>query len=1276
MDLEEIGDLLNGHLKCAREQVNVNGSEAQFCLITREDESGNIFPQVATLSDRKNNAVLQGVLSQELEESNSQEDPNNQKSETNQNTEKKEDALMGEEESEEDSYGDLDTIYADFQREHSKYTKESEVVTENYSQKQDKGKEKQEQKKSEEVNAKGMLGKIQNLVNNSVHNDSFWSGEEEEKMEGTSNSHSSNPKNNSPMKKANSQLSDIVVDIESRQKRKSESFDESRYESEESSDDILQPIFGISQKEKKLSEQTPPPTQDLESSPNVEDNNQVLIESVDENLSDDEEGAYEIEEAEEALPGEYESDGDDVVVDDCEGGIDLSDSHTPLESSDDTRMEEEEEDEEEEEEEEVFKEKPRHKKFSSHFSEPNDLELEFDEDFDPEDISSDSSDSEDEFEKDTLLEYCGSDDDDDERSWYLEDLRDNLKEFQILKKTGKILTCLAKKVAEDALCEFVEYKAHPIFFNDIPRDRFAKKEISETLTKEYISSMQTFLSYYMEIVYEEYVKSGHNLTEKQKQRFPIFPLHGNVSSFFEEIKDKLKNLIDKMFTTKCDAKGPLGSTGFIADLVVQKRYTTNPALHLVDFVISHDYEDLLILDDFQVPHSPEQYLERPVWYCTLTGKPIQNGEKCYGIIRTNCKAKKRQDGRYPHHSNEVENPEGCLLISKNSNFRAVAKLLENLRSIKNFESIIRKELRDIFSLEEPKNELELAMKTARSEAQIILKEKNLSFSDMAISFLMSDTLRNVIVMHHSFVRLVPFETLIFLGIYKGHETFHSPQAMTQMYQMIKGEEASSIFQYDAEETKKKIRAKMIDSIKKRLIEMGKPKETWPKRFKLDEQKVLDASFGAEQRFYDKTVQYILDFFTKKTSFFLPDSLKYIEAESAENSKNYRMLPYSIGKHQPDIFEEFESTRLTILKCAKIAPPYPAATTVKNLFPPPSKEATRVVQPKKIAPKEKEVVAETPLVKPTEDKQNKPEPEQQRESEVETTKIDIVEEITEQNDETPLPQVEEQPIQIEFVPKDLNELIQHLEETGKGSYSFSVGSLKNKVLYRLGEPTMRIRKDSQPAFLVMRYIFRYCNTHGDGLPLGFSAREVKTLVKAFETKDQPLVCLRNLVQKTIMADDKNIAKLVVQNILAFWDLLLEEEKRSTEPTQDFMSNKNPDPDATILKKYVDSKGDDLPLVGSLNFSTNSERILGLVMKRSPNLKSPVRDFLEEYLKKNRKSKDSMPFAKKFGLDKIDETTFYDFSAQKHLLFEARVINFIALTFSLVFPLCETLVPKHV
>jgi len=67
--MEDMEDMVLEYLKTASEQVEVNQKQAQFCVIVRNDKDGNKIPQVATLSDRSNHAVLQGVTCTETEKS-------------------------------------------------------------------------------------------------------------------------------------------------------------------------------------------------------------------------------------------------------------------------------------------------------------------------------------------------------------------------------------------------------------------------------------------------------------------------------------------------------------------------------------------------------------------------------------------------------------------------------------------------------------------------------------------------------------------------------------------------------------------------------------------------------------------------------------------------------------------------------------------------------------------------------------------------------------------------------------------------------------------------------------------------------------------------------------------------------------------------------------------------------------------------------------------------------------------------------------------------------
>lgn len=1213
LDNEEIEDYLNTAIEQAPE---VDKKRYQFGVIGRDHKDGkNIFvPQVATISDRKTNRVLECTPPQ---------------------------SYTKDEESEEDDELDMSSLPDDDKEELKKFNEDTDDIMLEFRRRR---KEKENRLKEEKVKQSPdpQMDEIKESHQDAGMDDSFWDVE---------------PVVVSPKKVKQSTPSP------------SGGLSIGNIQDEYESEDI---------------EVESPSTTLVSTPPLAQDEDAVIIESIDDDYSDDEDTiTYVVESISKVSSGSETTLGSDTIPEvPMDGSVFVDISTSSAEEGGEYDMD---------------------LGFRDNEYRPNQSDDESDSDSNPES----EDDGEDYAE---LPDDVGPDDELDDELLN-DDITDMTTTFQnILKQGAEGRKELLAELAKEALYEISGIEGHRQFFVGVPtKGRTAKRPDIRKLekspaTQEEEKAFRIFFVHYMEMVYEEYCKEGWSEGEEERG----FGLHkkllGNIgpvdiSNFFEDIKEKLRTLTAVTCTMRSDGKSPLGTSGHIADMIRARRYTTNAAIHVMDFVMMGDYETLLILDDFKIEEDSEHFSKEPVWYCAFSGKPIQNDEPCYALVRTGCKSIKRPDGRPYEQSNDVENQEGTLILSKEG-YECSLYLLQCLVSMKNMEKKIRNDLRCLFSKDEPdelllespdgtssEDKAKSHIVEARKIIQGICKEEEFNFHDILASFCVGLT-QSVMNNHHTFIRYLPYTISVVYGTVMDHTVIYTFDYMLELY-AIDVENGLvdpslppiELFDEDA------IRKQEIENIRSRFLRQQPNID--PRKIPIDEDRILEKVQRLKKASDSKVITELLDHFVRYRKLIPPSDLEYKDKMTLnEDADSFFMKPPNVSLVDDTIFSMLERKRCGLLCCAKVEKPLPGGVIVENTRPPiepakPSKPPpVRTKSKVTVVDHEDEVVATVDVRREEIPIQSEPEGDLPSDEAIHMDLVEVDQAVDEVEDKTLL-----------YQAKSLDEIIEKFMKGGRKRYTIQMGTTDKSVgTYRLmatkdqKRARMHISEDAFPHLL--RHIGKnLCPVNG--FPLGFGNSQIQAVFDGF---GKGLTATLKAIEKCVgdsfgFEEDDPEGKMTVQfiedAIIAFWDALLVEPDDDTssdsdQPTEDFFSPMVRSFDKVAVDNF-NKDNDILPFQGSVDYASTPERFISMT-KRTINMDSAARRTIERWVRKARKyaaSKGLKGYAERFGLDEFDEDSFTivhgDISPEQVSIFDTRVLPFILLTFSAVFPLCSALVP---
>jgi len=868
------------------------------------------------------------------------------------------------------------------------------------------------------------------------------------------------------------------------------------------------------------------------------------------------------------------------------------------------------------------------------------------------------------------------------------DIRDIIMTFDTLKGGNETRKEMLTTMVSDALYEITRFEGHRQFFVGVPtKGRTAKRPDIRKLdktppTKDEERSFVQFFVHYMEIVYQEYCNAGWSKGPSERGADLHKKLFGNIGplnipSFFESIKEKLRTLTAVTCTMRSDGKSPLGTSGHVADMILARRYTTNTAIHVMDFVMDSNYDTLLVLEDFKIQEDPERYAKDPIWYCALTGTPIQNDEPCYALVRTNCKAKVRKDGRPYSKTNEVENPEGTLLLSKDG-YECSIHLLKALISMKEMEEQIRKDLRCLFSKEEPSDDdPRIQVVTARQIIQRICNEKDYDFYHILAAFCVGSEQQSVMSYHHTFIRYLPYEISVMYGTVPDHSTIYSFDDLMKMYERdiengIGNINVDPIELLDEEKT----RREQIELVRDRILR--KRPDIDPRRIPINEDVIMDKVQKLMAVNYNLAVNKLVAHFTTNPTEIIPKGdLEYKASMSLnEDADSFFMKPPNVNHMTDAIYSILDKRRCGLLASAKVKKAFPKAFIVDNASPPVEPAKPPPISTKDrvtVVDREDEVVATVDVgreeemeVEPIIDSSS---------SEVSPVQVDLVES---KEDEEP------------YQAKSLEEIIEKFMDGGKQLYTIQIGSTDKvvgsyKLMVNEKQKRQRMRISDETFPHLLRHIGKNL-CPASGFPLGLGNTQIKEVFDAFEKgPGATRRALSDCIQTSLGFDEDDqeghaTTKLILDTLVAFWDATLEERDEkdvSVEPTEDFFTSIFPSFDQNAVDKF-NMDNNILPFQGSVDCSPTPDRFI-TISKRTSNMDSPARRTMEKWVKAARKhvaSKGIQGYAQRFSLTDFDEDSFAidpSKSFEQVAIFDLRVLPFILLTFSAVFPLCSSLVP---
>jgi len=852
-------------------------------------------------------------------------------------------------------------------------------------------------------------------------------------------------------------------------------------------------------------------------------------------------------------------------------------------------------------------------------------------------------------------------------------------------KRGRRL--LVSDIVAEALHEFTQINGHRNFFVEVPKGKVSKKTRQGDMDKppvaEEMKAFVDFFGIYVQMIQNEIEKAGWDKLSKFQTLATKLIGKSSVSGdqYFSAIKERTRSLIAMSCSTRVDSKSPISTTGHISERVVKRRYVKNPAVHLFDFIVEPEYDELVICDDFLIQEDQEKFSNDPKWYCVVSGQPIQNNEPCYYLLRKGCKPYRSADRKPVNHLNSVQNPEAGLLISK-TGYECVTHLLCLLHSLKDMRKPIKQDLEIIFSKEVPDEKtIDISLRNARQMIQTICTQERFNAKHLLSCLLLEPVVQNIMIYHLSYCKILPYEILVMFGVVPDHTVNYSFDELEKFYQidLDSGYQGDPLNPFDAKKEKEGIINTIIEKVVANSKRVGKTID--PDEIEFDEDRIADRVAKMEETAYNKATKKTLEHFTEVMPIVPTGDMVYrpITIESLEADTFATKAPH-IGNPSNCLFDSTEKIRKALLKCTLIEQPFPCGEIVKNEYPPKKKKTTAPTptpSPVDSAPPETSPVRSGVTLIQAED-----------EPEVVIARVEVSSDTNaptyhntqpreELEDATPktLTTID---LENQVQAKDMTELYEILQKNDQDKFCLEIGLSTPVGEYSFYKGNMEVTND---ALRLIRHVV--LNLNGEtGLPLGFTKKQVKEVIEGFSAGySRGLDVIFDCIEKRLAftgeneEDEYKTKKLVVNYIIGFWDAMLSEKKKEKDkqPTFDNFNSVLPSDEKSV--EIFNANNKIIPLCGSIDYSTTSERMIVLT-KRTPNMNSPIREAIEKFVldeRKKAKKEKRQTLGEELGFKAFAQKGKASYIGEVDPVYNMALFPFVLLTFSTVFPLTSTLVP---